>query len=98
MSVTSARTLQIRRSMGTGEFKAGLCSDFWEGAGDPSRTVTASTGRLSSVGTISLISEKSPVWLRESGPGEGEDGLLAKRSFPRRARRLARVGGLSSLS
>src|SRR5712671_1053802 len=98
MSVTSARTLQIRPSVVTEELRFGLRWDFWEGKGESSRAVEASAGWLSIIGAISLIVEKSPVWLSESGPGRGDEGLLRERSFPRRARRLAKVGGLSSVS
>src|SRR5271163_4543986 len=77
MSTTRARTLQMRRAIGTIEGSGG-----WR-SGDE-RT--------------SLIAEKSPFWLSESDSGEREEDLLPGRSFSRRARRLARVGGLSSLS
>src|SRR5580704_12014337 len=98
MSVTSAPTLQMRRSIATGELRADLRWNLSEERGDPSRTLETLVGRLSSTRATSLIAEKSPVWLIESGPGGGEEVLLPTRSFPRRARRLAKVGGLSSLS
>src|SRR5882757_4930677 len=98
MSVTSARTLQILRSTVPRELTASLRWGSWERRGESSRTVKASADWLSSTGAISSIAEKSPAWLSESGFGGGEKGLLPARSFPRRARRLARVGGLSSLS
>src|SRR5258705_8047129 len=98
MSVTRTRTLQMRRSVVTGELRVGFDWGLLEGKGDPSRAMEASAGSRSSAGAISLMSEKRPVWFSESGPGEGGEGLLPARSFPRRARRLARVGGLSSLS
>src|SRR5882757_8318496 len=87
MSVTSARTLQTRRSIVTEELRGCLRS----------RTEVLANW-LSSPGTTSLIAEKSPAWVCESELEGGGGGLLPARSFPRRARRLARVGGLLSLS
>src|SRR5271170_23296 len=94
MSVTSARTLQMRRSVEAAETSA-ILSGFWE---DFLWTVEGFAAVRSRDEGASLTAEKSPAWPSESGPAGKERELLGGRCFARRARRLASVGGLSSLS
>jgi hypothetical protein len=71
--------------------------DFFERRADPSFAIDTSSEGLADISVVSLTALKSPAWLGKSGAGEVE-GLLRTPSLPRRARRLARVGALSSSS
>jgi len=91
MSVTRERTVQMRRSVGMAEVRK---ADFSALLLTVERTGFGGAGG----GVVSGKVAKRPVWRRDSEGGGGADGRLPERSFPLRARRLARVGGLSSLS
>jgi len=91
MSVTRARTVQMRRSeeMAVPAGVARRLDGADEGGGELA-------GWLDEEAGASVVKKRSG-WV-ELLAGSGGDNRLLERGFALRARRLARVGGLSSLS
>ena len=70
--VTSARTLQIRRSVGIGEAEIGSPKIFLEGKTNSSSVEVFPTGWEVKDGEVSVKTEKRPPWLCGSArAGEG---------------------------
>src|SRR5271168_2851223 len=88
----------MRLSVGRSEVRAGFRWDSLNVEVGSSPMVEALDGWLSRAQAVSVRAEKRSFCPRESASGGGEEGRFPGRTLPRRARRLVRVGGLSSLS